>query len=107
MNRFTLVIAGSIVQATPVTNKVGTAFINFLERTGNACSTQHSLDEAGANITRYISTELGLHTTRKILADLADMSLPKVIIYYNEGSYTAGQAPSIAWQTAKNGKITL
>lgn len=107
MNRFTLVIAGSIAQATPVTNKVGTAFINFLERTGNACSTQHKLDEAGANLTRYIRTELGLHTTRKILADLADTSLTQVIIYYNEGSYTAGQAPSIAWHTAKNGKIIL
>ena len=107
MNRFTLVIAGSIAQATPVTNKVGTAFINFLERTGNACSTQHSLDEAGANLTRYISTELGLHTTRKILSDLADMTLPQVIVYYNGGSYTAGQTPSIAWHTAKNGKIIL
>lgn len=106
MNRFTLVIAGSVAQATPVTNKVGTAFINFLERTGNACSTQHNTDEAGSNLTRYISTELGLHTTRKILADLADLSLIQVIINYSGGSYTAGQAPSIAWHTAKNGKIT-
>jgi len=106
MNRFTLVIAGSIAQATPVTNRVGTAFINFLERTGNACSTQHNRDEAGANLTRYISTELGLHTTRKILADLADLTLIQVITNYIEGSYTAGQAPSISWYTAKNGKIT-
>ena len=106
MRRFTLVIAGSIVQATPVTNKVGTAFINFLERTGNACSTQHNTDEAGANLTRYISTELGLYTTRKILADLADLTLLQVITNYLEGSYTAGQAPSIAWHAAKNGKIT-
>lgn len=106
MHRFTLVIAGSIAQATPVTNKVGTAFINFLERTGNACSTQHNTDEAGATLTRYISTELGLYTTRKILEDLADTTLSQVITSYNEGSYTAGQAPSIAWYTAKNGKIT-
>jgi hypothetical protein len=106
MHRFTLVIAGSIAQATPVTNKVGTAFINFLERTGNACSTQHNIDEAGATLTRYISTELGLYTTRKILTDLSEMSLIQVITHYIKGSYTAGQAPSIAWYTAKNGKIT-
>ncbi len=107
MKRYTQIVSLNDLDTTQVKCSTGTKFINFLERTGNEFHITHHTNEVKSSILRYVKTELGIITTRKILRDLAELPLPAVIINYNEGSYTAGQAPSIAWHTAKNGKVTL
>ena len=97
MKRTTLVVNTDSSNNTPCTQSVGTKLLNLCNLAALPVATQYIVNEEGKEVTRVISLDIGIITTRKMLSDLSACSVSHVISNYYAGEYTAGEVPTYAW----------
>lgn len=99
MQRITTIGSRTAHDTILVSGAIGTKFLNFLNNTAVDYTIVYTEHEN--TIMRHIETELGIMTTRKILADLAEASVSMAVHCYYEGEYTGGSIPSLAWYNGR------
>lgn len=97
MKRATLVVNTGSNNNTPCTQVVGTKLLNLCTLAALPFATQYIVNEDCKEVTRVISLDIGIITTRKMLSDLAECNVSHVISNYYAGEYTEGEVPTYAW----------